>query len=567
MPTAYSSPGVTVTETITPSVAPITASPSIIALVGAAQGEQTVTERVLLTGTTAVQLSHTGVDTASISVVSPIDGSSISPGNYVIASGADPDATVTGDEPTTIARSGLPATAPTVGLGGTGALTGSYSYAVSFVNAQGETGIGPASAPVAITNAGFNLTAIPLGPTGTLSRNIYRMKTAGTNADNTFHLVATVSGNVTATLSNEATTDAIANAAASPQTGIASGDTIVITYDYTDQNYYRLTSFSNYSDIVDKYGPPFDANGNISSPLTFAARMMFLNGASDVLTAAAKSTSQTDIEDALAELENDPTIRIVVVADGSAATASALDAHLTKMYNAGSYRIGVAGRDGTTGAITPATLRSAAQGLNDQTIRLVSPSVFQVQNPVTRNALNVGGQYVAAAIAGMYAARDVQVPLTRKSLAGFMGITDARTASELALDSQAGLLAIDNFGGTLRVRHDLTTAVGGVATRESSVVRAKFEMATRLKLGLDSVVGLVAPPQRAILAVQNVVVGILAQLVLEQAISTYSNVTARIASGDPTSVQVEFQYDPAYPINNVSVNFTINTTTGDFALT
>lgn len=568
MATAYNSPGVVVSESVTPSVAPITSSPSIIALVGASAGQQTVTERVLLDGTTAVQLKYSGVDDDSVIVTSSLDGSTINPGNYVITEGTDPDATVTGDEPFTIARFGLPETAPTVGIGGTGALDGTYQYAVSFLNAEGETGIGPASIETAITAAGFNLTAIPLGPTGTTGRNIYRKKTSGTNADNVFHLVATLNDNTAALLNNEATTDAIANAASSPPTGIADGDTVVVSYDYTDQNYFRPTIFDNYSSIVDKYGAPFDANGNIDSQLSFAARILFLNGASELVVQAAKSSSQTDVEDALAFIENDPTIRIVVIADGSAATASALAAHVNKMNDAGYYRFGVAGRDGLAASVTADSLRSEAQGLNNQAVRLVSPTVFQVQNPVTRNPLNVGGQYLAAAIAGMYAARDVQIPLTRKSVAGFTAITDQRTPSELILDSRSGLLAIDDFGGTLRVRHDVTTAVGSISTRESSVVRAKFEMASRLKVTLDNgIVGLVAPPERATLAVQSVVIGVLEQLLLEQAISSYSNVTARIASGDPTTVQAEFEYYPSYPINNISVVFTINTTTGEFNLT
>jgi hypothetical protein len=190
-----------------------------------------------------------------------------------------------------------------------------------------------------------------------------------------------------------------------------------------------------------------------------------------------------------------------------------------------------------------------------------------MQNSVTGRELKVGGQYMASAIAGMYAARDVQIPLTRKTVAGFDGYYDRRSKTELALDSAAGLLAIDNLGGVLRVRHDLTTAIGSINTRESSVVRAKYDMAFRLKTVLDAaVVGLVVPLGGAPSVVESVTVGVLEQLLQEQIIHGYSDVTGRVRSGDPTTIEVRFQYNPAYPINNVDIAFSINTQTGEFAL-
>jgi hypothetical protein len=210
-------------------------------------------------------------------------------------------------------------------------------------------------------------------------------------------------------------------------------------------------------------------------------------------------------------------------------------------------------------------MRDAASALNNEAIRFVSPASFTMQNPITGRALNVGGQYVAAALAGMYAARDLHVPLTRKTLAGFTGVGDVRTASELGLDSAAGLLVIEDKGGILRVRHDITTAVGSVNSRESSVVRAKYEMAHRIKRSLDdSVVGLVVPDGRGPMLVENAVAAILETLRIEQVISAYQDVKGRLLTGDPTTVEVRFSYTPSYPLNNISVVFTIDTLSGDF---
>jgi hypothetical protein len=92
-------------------------------------------------------------------------------------------------------------------------------------------------------------------------------------------------------------------------------------------------------------------------------------------------------------------------------------------------------------------------------------------------------------------------------------------------------------------------------------------MAHRLKTTLDSsVIGIVVPESRAPLVVQGSVAGVLDTLLLEGAINSYSDVKARALVGDPTTIEVRFQYSPAFPINNVVVRFTIDTGTGDLNL-
>ncbi len=560
---AYASPGVTIVESVTPSIAPTLASPQIVALVGDAAGKQTATESAVMTGSTPVPLRHTGVDESS-AVVRDYTGKIVGPGSYTLVQTSDPNAGITGDEISSLTRVASPVTAPTLVSSGSG-LTGTYQYVITFVNAGGETGPSPESSTIVLVNQGVQVTII-VGPAGTTARNIYRKKTAGAGADGIYHLVGTVANNSGTTFS-DTVADSVAATGVQPPAGIGDGDTVSITYDYTDVTYYQPTLFSNFGDVAAKYGGPWDDDGNINSELSFAARLMFLNGSSEVLCVAAKSAAQADLQDALELLESDPTVRIVHVADGTSGSLAALSAHVSSMNNIGYYRFGVAGRDGTSTTITQQNMRDSAKAINYEAIRLVNSTSFKMQNPVTGVDMNVGGQWVAAALAGMYAGRDVQIPLTRKSVAGFSGVNDLRTGSEQVLDSSAGLLAINLLGGVLIVRHDITTAVGSVNTRESSVVRAKYEMATRLKSSLDAgAVGLVAPTTRALLVVKSIITGVLEQMILEQAINSYQNVSARVADADPTTIEAQFQYGPAYPINNIVVTFSINTTTGNFAL-
>jgi hypothetical protein len=519
-----------------------------------------------MSGVTAQTLLYTGVSSASVVVKDAITGETLNAGNYVVTAGADPDSSVTGDEPYTFARFASPSGTILAATSGVG-LTGTYQWAATFVNANGQTGIGGTSATLVLSNQGAGLTAVPLGATGTTARNIYRRKTAGTGELNVWRLVGTIANN-TVTTFTDTTADGVAEAAAQPPTGIADGGTVLVTYNYTNNNYYAPTLFDDYDDVVDKYGPAFDGNGLVSSKLTFAARLAFINGATEVVGVATAGSASTNYETSLLSLLDEEDVRMVVATSGTAAVNTAVSSHVSTANNQGLYRIGIIGRDGSSTAVTAATLRAAASSLNNEAIRLVSPSRFISTNSVSGQPLVLGGEYMAAAVGGMYAARDVQIPLTRKNVAGFEAIGDKRTRGEQASDSNSGLLVIEDRqnAGVLRVRHDLTTAIGAVNTRESNVVRAKYEMAHRIKSTLDSgVIGVVVPRNEAPLFVRAAVASVLGQLLSEEVIAAYSDLKARTLS-DPTTVEVKFGYVPVYAINNVEVRFTINTNTGEFTI-
>lgn len=95
----------------------------------------------------------------------------------------------------TIPNPGDP-TAPTAAVSATaGVLTGTYEYAVTLVTASGETLASPVSNPVSPSAKQVNLTAIPVGGTGTTARNIYRDKNGAGN----WRLIATIADNTTTT--------------------------------------------------------------------------------------------------------------------------------------------------------------------------------------------------------------------------------------------------------------------------------------------------------------------------------------------------------------------------------
>src|SRR5262249_20741756 len=94
-------------------------------------------------------------------------------------------------------------TALTAALAGAGAGNvddGTHSYKVTFVTAQGESAPGPTSNVVTVadhtTNGKVALTGIPLGPSGTTARKIYRT-VAGNSGS--YKLVTTIANNTATT--------------------------------------------------------------------------------------------------------------------------------------------------------------------------------------------------------------------------------------------------------------------------------------------------------------------------------------------------------------------------------
>lgn len=86
--------------------------------------------------------------------------------------------------------------APSVAAGAAGTPNGTYKCQVTFVNAAGET-VGGTEATVVVASQQISWSSIPLGPTTTTARKLYR--TAAGGATGTEKLVTTLADNTTTT--------------------------------------------------------------------------------------------------------------------------------------------------------------------------------------------------------------------------------------------------------------------------------------------------------------------------------------------------------------------------------
>jgi fibronectin-binding autotransporter adhesin len=95
--------------------------------------------------------------------------------------------------------------APTLAIAaGGGVDTGAHTYAITFVGQTGEETVAGTTAAISTTggNNTVNLTAIPTGPSGTVSRKVYRSKVGTTSP---LFLVTTIANNSATTYSDTAT--------------------------------------------------------------------------------------------------------------------------------------------------------------------------------------------------------------------------------------------------------------------------------------------------------------------------------------------------------------------------
>jgi hypothetical protein len=233
------------------------------------------------------------------------------------------------------------------------------------------------------------------------------------------------------------------------------------------------------------------------------------------------------------------------------------------------YVLVVAGEDGTYSSSkgTADRLQSDAQTLDgDQQIILVSPSKFNTITPNTSRTLAIGGQYAAAAIAGKMVSLSASKSLTRRPITGFTAV-DPRTKKDKNSDAQSGLLVIEDTGNNIQIRHALTVAAGAAsfsaATAEVSVVRAKQKMVSSLLNTIDSqIIGQIVADGNAELIIESTVRGVLQTLVDDKEIVAFNNVVATTKSYNPTIIDLAFNYRPAFPVNYVNINFSVDITNG-----
>lgn len=364
--------------------------------------------------------------------------------------------------------------------------------------------------------------------------------------------------------------------------GIPTGSIVYVNYHYQDAAYFTPSTVSDLPSVVSLYGPPIDpATGNILSPISMAAQLAFLNGASTLVCVATPTPSagspvvQADLQAAYAKIASVYAINVVVplpVGVGDSANlafAQDLKNHVATCNADGRYRIGIYGSDLSVTA-SPDTQLAAPLSYD----HVIVDSINQVNyyDNVSNSYKTMSGFYHAAAMAGKLSSQAPQVPLTRKTITGFSGLPNTLSTAQKNTLAQGGVTVseIDRLG-RLVIRQGRTTDSSNIMTREVSMVRAKDALVIMLQTGVDSAAMIGTPIDTTTpITIKGLVSGILEAAVASGLIQGYTGLQARqqiYPNGDPTIIEVQFAYQPTFPLNYINVSFTVDLSNGTSSVT
>lgn len=337
----------------------------------------------------------------------------------------------------------------------------------------------------------------------------------------------------------------------------------------TDSKQHAVEVFTDLDDIRQKYGKPTTTGDTptITSNLTLAAQLALRNGANRVYCVAVTSNDVDGFEEALTKLAEIQDINVIVPVTAGLDYSETEDVIAkvqtfcnTQAISGNLVRAFVA-VDGLVNSVAASDFVSLAAKTSDSRISLVAPSRFVLQTSAGK--LSAGGPFAAAALAGLHASLESQMPLTRKQLElSVYGIEDTLTGREmLDLQSQGVLVLFTDRNGRVTVRHGLTTDMTSLYSQEISVVASRDRLRDLVYNSLQTA-GILGSPITANTPelVVSTVTGALETAKRATLIFDYADVKYRVPVNNPTAIELRFAYRPTMPLNYVLIQFSIDTT-------
>lgn len=352
------------------------------------------------------------------------------------------------------------------------------------------------------------------------------------------------------------------------------GSTVQISYLYTDPDLFEPQVFWDYDDVRNTYGDPFNkVTGQIQSELTLGAKFAFLNGAFQVICVAVDNaqgeTGGVDEYDAaLAKLEDQSQVAVVVPCTGKYELHELVSQHVNAQSANRFERRAILGRDGTVASIASSERINNAEALTNQRIILVSPDKFSYYAPELNNAIDLGGQFMAASLAGQTVRRSAAQPLTHKALVGWKDVAVSQTEGEKNLETQGGLCVIEKTRRQIiRVRHGVTTDPGDLLTREWSIIGQQDAMSYRVRDYLENA-NLIGQPiyPFTLVNVKASAEAALQSLIRDGLLVDYVGLKVRQLLTNPDVIEISYSWLPAFPLNYIVVRFGVSLTSGDITV-
>jgi len=376
-------------------------------------------------------------------------------------------------------------------------------------------------------------------------------------------------------------------------TNVSDGQQVSVTYNYADATYFQPQVFTDPQSVINAYGQPFlttvppGANASqVANPLSAAAQVAFANGATTLLCVALNPASgnlEEQFEAAYSAVATQSAATIVVpvftddlsvnsgtVSELCQTLAQTMDSAMWSAYNDGFPRQGFFGFPRNYSEADEPIPTFAGNLASRRTI-LAYPEIVMLYNNSTGQAFQASGCYLAVALGAILSSLPIDTGLTNQTIKGFSGLTQTERASMTnafmnTLAASGVSVCFINYAGALVCRQGLTTDMSALNYQEISMVRQSDSLLVAVQQGLQGS-GLIGQPitNNTITAVQEALLGVLEAAVTNSVIQSYTNVSVTqqtYPGGSPTVITVTFNYLPALPLNYITVQMSIDLSTG-----
>lgn len=255
--------------------------------------------------------------------------------------------------------------------------------------------------------------------------------------------------------------------------------------------------------------------------------------------------------DVVVPLSNDPTVH------------QALSRQLTTQATA-RYKGEAIGFVGYSQFTTAAQASVNAQGLHSQRMIAIGNAAagILITNPTTGVSLEylVDGPFMGAALAGLNCnpANDVATTLTLQNLTGFSRLLITYDDPTMDLGAANGLTWLLNNSGALQVRHYKTTDPDNTLVSEPTSTTIADYVAQQFRLNLNQFIGRKLVDS-LVTDIQVAANSLLKNLVDQQIIAAYQQLSVKQNANDPTEVDVTVTFKPIFSLLYLSVTFTVQT--------
>ena len=341
---------------------------------------------------------------------------------------------------------------------------------------------------------------------------------------------------------------------------------------------YKPILWDNLDDIIAFYGPTYYKSGNayVVNEISTAAKLMFNNGAQQVMIRALKSTDavpEAEISTALGELatfelqtvlsipQNKPIHQLLlkqVVTDSATENGKERITWISGAYN------------GTSITDTVSYIAAYAKSFAEQRVVLVAPNQVTLlleDEEGDSHEVVASSIYAAAALVGMTTDnnRTVAEPLTRENPIGIYGLKASNgtdvvyTRAQVESLSAAGVTVLVWRNNAASVNQAVTTDISNQNNREVSVVLIKDEVIKTIRYNLDrEFIGHYYDRKKTPTQIKTAIMLMLDDM-SGSLVQDYdeSNIVVTPDATDSTRVNVKMAFAVLRPLNYIYISFMV----------